>query len=760
MADSSPPPRASAAAVTTTAPEPRRPSRLLLGILGTLAALLIFIGICEWRGWPFLRQPLETQLSSKLHRDIRFGDDFRLHLFGSIRLYSDRFSISSASWDKVDAGKTAFLNAEQVQLELPYRSVLGSIRGASEPLDITLLSVGRAEARLRREKDGKANWAFGGASSGATAIPRFEKLLVRDGHLDLQDAALPLQLEATAHTAEGAGEKNPGLTVTAKGRYQDKLFNATAHSPGALPLVAPEGAGIPVTLQLDVKMDRNHLGFDGQATDLLRFGGLSGKFAVDGPSLSSLGDAIGATLPTTAAFKTRGHVSKKKTLWGIALEDFSVGRSQLAGDFRYDTALRRPRLEGELRGTRLALEDLAPALGAPVPGADDAASSSGAAFAKGSAKDSSKDSATNPATNKTTPEKTAGTTGESKSVKKKSSAEKTATTRLLPQREFDIPSLQRMDADVLVNIERVELGRIFALPLQPLQGRLTLDQGELKLDRLLARTADGELRGQLLLDSRREIPLWAANLQWSGVKLEKWLSLRNQFARKSERISVQGKTDRKGDPKTVAPPFISGQLGGQAELHGRGRSTAAMLGTLEGRTQVWIKDGSISQLIIEGLGLDAAQAGLLLVRGDKDISLRCAAVSLAADKGVLNTEAGIIDTSDSLVVLDGQVSLVDEKLALTLRAKPHDLSPLALRAPIHVRGSFAEPKVRPDAGTLGLKIGAAAVLAVVVAPLAALVPLIDPGSSDKGQGCAQTLAALQKKADTPVAMKQALRRKS
>jgi len=158
------------------------------------------------------------------------------------------------------------------------------------------------------------------------------------------------------------------------------------------------------------------------------------------------------------------------------------------------------------------------------------------------------------------------------------------------------------------------------------------------------------------------------------------------------------------------------------------------------------------------LGLDAAQVAGLLVRGDKDIVLRCAAVSLAADKGILDTKAGIIDTANSLVVMEGTVSLADEKLDLVLRAKPHDFSPLSLRSPLLVKGSFAEPKVRPDAQALGLRLGAAAVLGVVVAPLAALLPMIDPGSSDKGEGCAQTLAELQKSPDTPVAMKQAMRR--
>lgn len=672
--------------------------RLLLSAF--LLSLLAVLALCEWRGWPFLRQPLEQQLSSKLQRDVSFGDGFRLHLLGSIRVSTNHFGIGAAAWE---AGAPALLEARDVRLQLPYRSVLGSLRGDGQPLDITLLEAGDVQARLLRDAQGRANWQFGDPSAAGGAFPRFRRLVVHSGHVDVQDALLPLQLQADARTTEGSEEKEPGLHVTAQGRFQDKVFHAEAHSPGALPLIAPEGAGIPVALTLEAELAQNKLHFDGHAKDLLHFGGLNGDFSLKGPSLATLGDAVGATLPTTAAYSSSGRIRKQKSLWTVAVQEFDVGRSHLNGLFHYDTARQRPLLKGELGGSVLALADLAPALGA--------------------------------APDKTTAVKTENKTG-----------------RLLPQREFDIPSLHRMDADVAVNIERVELGSVFALPLQPLQGHLTLDQGELKLEKLLARTADGEVSGLLKLDARQpQQPLWAADVQWSGLKLEKWLKVRNEFARNSERLPS------KNPPKTVAPPFVSGQLGGQAKLQGRGRSTADMLASLQGRTQVWIKDGSVSQLLVEGMGLDAAQATGLLIRGDKDIGLRCAAVGLKADKGVLATETGIVDTADSLIVMDGKISLAEEKLDLTLRAKPHDISPLSLRAPLHVRGSFAQPRVRPDGTTVGLKIGAAALLGIVVTPLAALVPLIDPGSSDKGQGCAQTLAELKKIPATPPAMKAALR---
>jgi len=63
---------------------------------------------------------------------------------------------------------------------------------------------------------------------------------------------------------------------------------------------------------------------------------------------------------------------------------------------------------------------------------------------------------------------------------------------------------------------------------------------------------------------------------------------------------------------------------------------------------------------------------------------------------------------------------------------PKDFSPLALRAPLQLRGSFSSPRVSIDKGKLGTRLGAAAVLALVN-PLAAVIPLIDIGNAADAQ---------------------------
>lgn len=73
-----------------------------------------------------------------------------------------------------------------------------------------------------------------------------------------------------------------------------------------------------------------------------------------------------------------------------------------------------------------------------------------------------------------------------------------------------------------------------------------------------------------------------------------------------------------------------------------------------------------------------------------------------------------------------------ETLNLRTVVAPKDFSPLSLRAPLHISGTFAHPVVGVDKQPLGLKLGSALLLGLIN-PLAAIIPLIDPGSSAQAQ---------------------------
>ena len=189
-----------------------------------------------------------------------------------------------------------------------------------------------------------------------------------------------------------------------------------------------------------------------------------------------------------------------------------------------------------------------------------------------------------------------------------------------------------------------------------------------------------------------------------------------------------------------APPYATGSLSGQARVAGQGKSTAAILGSLRGGVRMQLTDGTISHLAVEAAGLDIAQGLGVLIKGDDALPIQCSVVDLVAEQGLLSPRVLVLDTPDSVLWIDGSMSLATEAMDLRVVATPKDFSPLALRSPLHIRGSFADPSISLDKGQLGTRLGASALLGLIN-PLAALLPLIDVGSSvDAKRGVEQCRA--------------------
>jgi hypothetical protein len=71
---------------------------------------------------------------------------------------------------------------------------------------------------------------------------------------------------------------------------------------------------------------------------------------------------------------------------------------------------------------------------------------------------------------------------------------------------------------------------------------------------------------------------------------------------------------------------------------------------------------------------------------------------------------------------------------------PKDFSLLTLRAPLHIRGSFAKPSVSVEKAPVGLKLGSALLLGLIN-PLAALLPLLDVGNQKEARASAASCQA-------------------
>lgn len=741
-----------------------------------LAALLL-VAVCELLEWPFLQRPLERVLSQGLARELDLGSDFGLRLIGSVRARTDVLVVGTASRageaaagedsdavvveGAVEGGAAApFARAEGLRLVLPYATVLALWRGDPEAKWVVRsLEVDRVVASLRREADGTVNWAFGQKRERnpkrPARLPEFQHLLVRSGEIAFYDALRHIDITASVRTDEGntgnatrpqqsgsgsgsaesqqrsAAMATPtasgdalseavapsssttgagigaaaalaqasGLAIEARGTYQGAPLVGRLHASGLLPLAAAGVEAPPVPVQLDLRLGKSRVRLDGSARDVLHLSALEAKFQLEGPSLAALGDAVGATLPTTAPFDMRGAVEKDADVWAIDVASLSVGSSRLRGSFHYDASTDVPVLRGELSGPLLVLTDLAPSLGARPP------------------------------------------------QRAKPKSARTEGDRLLPQRDFDLPSLGAMNADVKLSLQSADFGTDELEKFAPLSARLRLQDRVLRIDELLARTSGGELRGALALDARdAKAPAWSAELRWSGVQMERFVKARNPGSSEAPRTAGAAKASRGAKQATRAaaqgqPGYVSGVLGGSAKLQGRGRSVAAMLASLDGSVQMWVRDGRVSHLLLELSGIDLAESLGLLVGGDKTLPVSCAVARFNLKNGLAQPEVAVIDTDDTTLLVTGQLSLAREELDLTINARPKDMSLVALRSPVRLRGSFGKPRVSLDKGRIGLRVAAAAALAAV-APLAGLLALVDLGETERSV-CGDALARLK-----------------
>ncbi|MGQ0699308.1 MAG: AsmA family protein [Panacagrimonas sp.] len=291
-----------------------------------------------------------------------------------------------------------------------------------------------------------------------------------------------------------------------------------------------------------------------------------------------------------------------------------------------------------------------------------------------------------------------------------------ASARVLPDKPVNLASLRSMDADVRFTGQSL---RNKKLPIDDMTVHLMLDKGVLRLDPLNFGVAGGDITSNLSIDARDEKLAMDTRIEFKRLDLAKLLP-GNSFVQNG-----------------------AGLIGGRAQLSGTGSSTAALLASADGELGIAMRDGKFSNLLIEGIGLDAAEALRFLVSGDRTVNLRCAVIDLQAKDGVLTPRSMVIDTTDTNLHVDGSLSLADETLDLTIHPLPKDFSPLSLRSPLHVRGTFKDPSIRLDKALL-LKGGVAVVLATLVTPLAALLPLIERGPGEN-EDCGALVASVKRR---------------
>jgi AsmA family protein len=104
----------------------------------------------------------------------------------------------------------------------------------------------------------------------------------------------------------------------------------------------------------------------------------------------------------------------------------------------------------------------------------------------------------------------------------------------------------------------------------------------------------------------------------------------------------------------------------------------------------------------------------------------------------------VFDTEDSNIMGEATANLKNEQFKVEMLAHPKDFSPLSARTPIGAQGTFADPHVAIDPSQAIARGAASVALGVLLTPLAAIIPLLDPGEG-KDSPCAALLNQAQKR---------------
>lgn len=674
---------------------------------GLFAALVLGVLWGESSGWPFLRQPIENAATRGTGVAVQLEGRVRVHLLWRPRLEVERLQIASDP----RFGAPHLLQAQRVALAWGWGDIWRWQRG--DRLLLRRLQADELDAHLMRVKNGDANWQLGKKDTAQPTeeeedplggLPRFGSLVIGQGQIAWKDQLQDVDLDIRVKGSEGEAVVGAasGYEASFNGRYRTMPMKLQLRAGSTLPLlqdpeVASDAPWVPMRVEGTVASAR--LLFDGQAAAMLGTPRLDGALQFQGRSLAEVGRPLGITLPQTPPFDLRGRLSQDAGVWRLQASRATIGSSRLAGDLRFHQRTNPRRLTGQLTGPKLAFADLGPAIG-----------------------------------------------GEGGTARKP--AQQEAQGRVLPQRRFDLPSLKVMDADVQVAIDEVDFGTEAMAPLKQLKTRILLDAGVLRLDDLHAVVSGGQFKGMTQLDANTQPARWQARLDIAGVDIAGWMrGLRKDAAppappaNATKALKKEREQARQGGEQAVRS-YVTGVLSAKLDVRGAGNSTADILGSLDGPVDLRLRDGTLSHLATEALGLDVAQALGVLIRGDHPLPLRCARFDMLANNGVMEPRLAVIDNRDSTVRITGNVNLRDETMALRLVTQPKDWSLISLRTPITVNGTLGKPAVGIEAKNLAGRVLGAVALGVAAGPAAAVIPLIEQGQKTESEDpCNPTAAA-------------------
>ncbi|WP_026610126.1 AsmA family protein [Methylocaldum szegediense] len=297
------------------------------------------------------------------------------------------------------------------------------------------------------------------------------------------------------------------------------------------------------------------------------------------------------------------------------------------------------------------------------------------------------------------------------------SPEEPERPRLLPDKPYPVEGLRGADGEITFRSDNIVTPWV---PVDDISVHLKMDRGMVTIQPVKLTVGFGAIDSNVTLNAR-------------GDTLQ---------------TEVKGKIDKVPFKRLLAgTPFeeeAAGTFFGRIHLATIGNSVAEMTAHSDGGILILMEQGRISNLMMEIFGIDFAESLQKLIGKDPSIPVRCTIADFIVSDGVVKTQLFLMDTTDTNVLMEGQVNLATEDLDLRLSAHPKDVSPFSARNPIKIKGSLKKPRPYPEPAPLIARGAASIALGALLTPAAALIPWIELGLAEDSECHALVDAATSK----------------
>ncbi len=310
------------------------------------------------------------------------------------------------------------------------------------------------------------------------------------------------------------------------------------------------------------------------------------------------------------------------------------------------------------------------------------------------------------------------TTANATPQEREAAAKSNASSKLLPETPISIPRLNWADIHLHYKGAHI-LGR--DMPLDDVVVALDIVDGRVTLHPISFGVGKGKLmaNANLTPTSRKSVHA-KIDLRMRNLDVSRLMAATHTF---------QG----------------AGSISGVGAIDSTGNSVASLMANGNGGVKMAMAGGDLSAVLVDLTGLEFGNALLSALGVPQKTPVQCFVGDLELKRGDLDFNAMTLDTGEAIINVGGNVNLATEAIDLHLKTDSKHFSVGSLPTRLNITGTFKDPQIRPGA-EVAARVGAAAGLAVLFAPLA-ILPTIQFGTSDAEDArCGELLRAARAEA--------------